>query len=196
MPDISTVTGEENISPCATKTMAYVITQGRASSLAKSPLAERRGGGLVHSAVEGKKADIVGKWTSACYSVNDGTILAFRGLRANASGVDRTRIFFMRVRSKAAYRRVSIALSGAGSRRFSVVEGRFDMLTMEDVLAEVGRLPPLFVQLAAESAGGWGRVVEIEPEIAKAPVYKFKTVTVDGAPRPVKVATRRRKLSV
>lgn len=152
------------------------------------------------SAGEGLRGDIVGNWTTESFNVEDGTLLVLSTTKMNArvGNLNTPCRVVLRVRSKAPYNRVRVALLafGRASRTEACIEGRFDVLTLAE--AEALGFQPAFAQRGLYDPAFVNRaiiVTELEPGIGTTKIEN-REVMVDGEIRNVQVAKKRRALDL
>lgn len=135
----------------------------------------------------------MGQWYRGVYEVPEGTILkvfinkaSFGSLRTLASQV-------IKMREGAAYRTMVIPLidTDAAAIREMQIQGRFDLLTLEEYRAAGASVPEAFErQHDAAAIRRAMRIIETSPEIV--PVAKTKTATITAGGAEVQVQVRRR----
>lgn len=192
---LQTTIGHENWQTGSTKAHLFVCptTQFRLPTgqevhlwmLAKSggpgsPRITSVGAPVTSPAGAGLKPEIVGKWTSSVYEVPDDVLLKYMVYRSTPQGA-RTASIPLRTRSEAALRRIAIQTipNPRATASHLYVEGRFDILSVEDMVA-LGYRPPAHY-LPTFRREVWGRlpfisVGEISPEIHAAVRVVTKTV--------------------
>jgi hypothetical protein len=153
------------------------------------------------SAGAGMKAEIAGEWITSGYDVPNGTILRVYGQKTtNTFGVARHMAnILIRVRDTAAYRRIGIALVAhrRSNKMSAVIEGRFDVLTLEQGLALGVTIPAgLRGTYAPEFVNRLCTITTIEPEIIGPSVVEDRIVKVGGEDRVVQISKKRRAMDL
>lgn len=157
--------------------------------------------GFFFSAVDGKRSDIVGFGTEQSYNIEDGEIVKLFVHTRNSYGARHKQGWvFIRARSTAAHRRLSIRLTTFPGVNMShgIVEGRFDILTLDQVKAEGIAIPPHYLAGCQDAVvrkiiGEDGDAI-LSPEIA--PVARVKKVVhedEDGEKKEVFIQAKPRR---
>lgn len=205
MVTITTTSGRENfptgsatvgvfVLPCAKYPVARESAIGLAARAPEFPL-RAVGVPTKVAASPTRRADIAGEWTTCAYDVQEGAILkvAVNKSSSNFGSMRTMANAALRARATAPYIRMSIPLTGSGARSTVLIEGRFDIIPVEEALALGAPIPiafrPSFDPVHQRRAFD---VVEMEPGIAK-PVQEVRTVSNEIGDRVEVIIPRRRR---
>lgn len=142
-----------------------------------------------------------GVWTHASYSVPGGMLVKVFARRTGGHGsLIRTGSLILRSRAEAAYLRLDIELTrGQGCACIdATIEGRFDIVSVEDALLEGALIPPHFrVYFQPEFVNQLFTVRTLEPAIAAAPVKITQMVTnTEGVDVALTTTRKRRAMDI
>lgn len=206
---IQCTTGFENFSNGSAKAHVFVVPTARmlGKELHISIAAKGAYAGLRKVGVETRQPAApnlrreLGEWTTTSYEVPEGMILKVFGNRSSGWGGVRVMANqFLRVRSDAALRRVSVVLSGNPQASLSRahIEGRFDLVTLSEALLVGVTVPPSFRPAFDESMQRRAfEYQEVSPEMRSVAVAETRVVTNSaGEERQIGTTTRRRALDL
>lgn len=191
---INTVTGNENFSNSSAKVHVF-YKPSRAFPGNEMFLGQMaKAGGYGHnvsthgpvsfvSAAQGMRMEIVGKWATQTFNVPDGMIIKVFGWR-QSRGLAVSAIALLKARSTAAMNRLSVQLTGneRATYAYANIEGRFDVLTPEQAVAEGCKFTPLEIkQLDPVALQRLFSITVMDAELAR-PVEqrKVNVKTADG----------------
>ncbi len=144
---IQTVLGDVNRRSSSAKVILFHCSRSGGGQEVYISQAAKNSDGLVttvgfpqHSPAQmGIAMDVGGRMIKAGYSVRGGEVLkVFVNIRRGYSTMDRVGNFYIRVRPEAAYRvvKMKLLLDNTVTFKEASIEGNFDMLTVEEAMAE------------------------------------------------------------
>lgn len=173
-----------------------------AASRSDIPVMRHSKQGPFHPYAEGHAyRDDLGKWSQAVYQVPEGMMLKIFARKTPGFG---RRIIsasmYIRVRERAAYRQLNIALTGHTKARFTsaTIKGRFDILTLEQATQRGAKVPAHFVHTfdRAECDRIFTEQI-LEAEIAPQGVVRERAFVRENGERvSVKVVKNNRRLEI
>lgn len=145
MPVILTTTGEVNLKDSSAKVSIFYSPKDGSTEKYLSQAAKnkhtilQRGSASFLPAVQGVLAEIGGRSINAAYDIQSGEILkVFVKVRYGYGRMDKVGSFFIRPRTGAAYRALTIKTLDKASVLFTSakIEGCFDLISLQQALAE------------------------------------------------------------
>jgi hypothetical protein len=143
----------------------------------------------------------LGEWVTASYEVPEGMILKVFASRSGGWGGMRVMANqFIRARSDAALRRISVVLTGSEKASFARanIEGRFDVISLAEAMTQGVLVPPSFRPSFDE--GMQRRAFEyhtLDAEVRSAAVQETRRViNKEGQQVEIQTSTRRRALDL
>lgn len=207
MPIITMTTGREQFPGRSAQVNVTYIPGNKFGGREESMLLASRGavGGLTirrtsHSATPagiGMKPSVVGEWETATYDVPEGVTLKLWAQQQ--IGVANMALALLEVRAKAPLYRISVDLTGyvRASTPVAHIEGRFDILTLEQARA-AGIIPtPMITKFLTTESKPWFRITQTEPEIEPKAIRRARVVeNLDGSKVVVTERRSRRRLAL
>lgn len=176
--------------PLTGKEMHLFDVAKQRSSNARMPTISAVGNPAVTPAGLGMKPEIAGKWTDAVYDVPDSVLLKLMVQRSQNGNAKSINVLFS-MREGAALRRIRIPtiVNRRSTRQTVTIEGRFDVLSLQEA-ALVGYAPPApfvpsFLPSRWSAIPGF-QVIEVSPENVARPVVRT-TVVENSAGEAVSV---------
>lgn len=147
--------------------------------------------------VPGTREEITGRMVRQSFSIEEGEVVKmFCNIRRGWGKMPYTASIFLRVRAEAAYRRVTVKTLEHPDVAFThaMVEGCFDLLTLEDTLALGVHIPPAFRSMAEHHNTSTVLTEDkiIQAEASSAPRYEERKL-VDESTGNVRTLTVRKK---
>ena len=139
------------------------------------------------------KPSVVGEWDTSTYEVPEGLTIKVWAQRQR--GVTDMALCLLEMREKAALRRISIDLTGypRASTPVAHIEGRFDILDMEQARA-AGIVPtPMITKFLTTAPKSWIRFHEVQPEIEPKAIRRARVVEDTSGKKVVITETRTRR---
>ncbi len=207
MPILKTISGDVNLKGRSAKVIVFYSPKGGGTERFLSQAARDGESGVVvrHTlpspAVAGAKPEICGcRWDST-YEVREGTVFKiFTRINPGNGKMEKVANFYIRVREDAAYRAVTINTLDVAEVNFRAarIEGNFDMLSVDEAIAEgVKCLPqhrgfadPIAVERVVTS-----NVILAEEKNAKAKL-EMRQVTDGDSGGVVAFAVRKRRRAI
>lgn len=201
---ISTTTGFENFESGSAKSYVFV-----APSQATRIQRELHLGVAARSGADGISAvgapqsipaapgfiEETGRWTTATYEVPEHTILKLFAQRNGGFGSMRIMAsLFVRMRKEAAVRKIGTVLTAHPKATYSRVwlEGRFDILTLEQAMALGVVVPPSFAHTYAQTMVNRAfEFVEVSRELS-APAQQVVSTVQNSAGETVEIRNNRK----
>jgi hypothetical protein len=162
MPVIATLLGEINLANSSAQVRIFHYNkvnnlEAYVSVSAKNPASGVKpyGPALFSPSVSGCVQDIGGRFIQSSYEVEESQILkVFTKIKQGYGKMDKIANFFIKVREGAAYRSLKINTLNHHSVLFKTakIEGCFDLLTLEEALAEGVKVKQEFRRLYAPEA--------------------------------------------
>lgn len=195
--------GMENLPDASAKSHVFVVPTARLPFGGKEThlgIAAKQRNGISATGVQTLPAapglrDETGRWTQGNYTIPEGTLLKIFGQRSGAFGQMRVSAsMFIQLREDAAFQSVATRLSGHQKAAFTTapVQGRFDILTVEQARALGAEVPPVFEgQFNELLVSRVFQLTVMEGERATAPVTTAKTISNSHGEEVVVQTTRK-----
>lgn len=209
MPILQTTIGDVNLRNCSAKISIFHCDKagGLERYLSQAAKAQtqvtQRGMAIFSPSVQGMLKEVGGRCINSTFSIAEGEILkVFVKINPGYGRLEKNANFFIKAREHAAYRAVSINTVDAPSVIFRTarLEGCFDMLSLEEAIAEGIQVKSVFRRAYDPNlvASVISKHEVLQPE--RAPSIKKQIVEVvdpiSGASTNVVKVKRRRAISI